>query len=174
MSITLILLMRKLRYKRLSSSPTVTLLVSGRARVVQIRLSLLVTHWVLRGKWLGLRWLWKPHLPVLRNSSISGRIKDGIWVSKSLIVSSECGRSFSALLFFKDFICLFLERGERREKERERNINVWLPLVHPPLGTWPATQACALSGNQTGGDPWVLRMALNALSHTSQGSALFF
>ena len=33
MSITLILLMRKLRYKRLSSSATVTLLVSGRARV---------------------------------------------------------------------------------------------------------------------------------------------
>ena len=32
--------------------------------------------------------------------------------------------------FFKDFICLFLERGEGREKERERNINVCLPLAH--------------------------------------------
>ena len=29
---------------------------------------------------------------------------------------------------------LFIFRGER-EKERERNINVWLPLVHPTLGT---------------------------------------
>ena len=28
---------------------------------------------------------------------------------------------------------LFLERGERREKE-ERNIRVWLPLVCPPTG----------------------------------------
>ena len=28
------------------------------------------------------------------------------------------------LLFFKDFIYLFLERGKRREKERERNIDV--------------------------------------------------
>ena len=28
--------------------------------------------------------------------------------------------------------------------ERERNINVWLPLASPLLGTWPATQACAL------------------------------
>ena len=28
------------------------------------------------------------------------------------------------LLFFKDFIYLFLDRGEGREKERERNINV--------------------------------------------------
>ena len=55
------------------------------------------------------------------------------------------------------------------EKERERNINVWLPLTHPPLGgTWPTTQACALTGNQTS-DPLVHRLALNPLSHTSQG-----
>ena len=33
--------------------------------------------------------------------------------------------------FFKDFIYLFLEEG--REKERERNINVWLSLM-PPTG----------------------------------------
>ena len=56
--------------------------------------------------------------------------------------------------FFKGFIYLFLERGEGREKERERNINVWLPLTWPPLGTWPTTQACALTGNQTS-DPLV-------------------
>ena len=45
-----------------------------------------------------------------------------------------------SLLFFKDFIYLFLERGEGREKERERNISAWLPLVQPLLGTWPTTQ----------------------------------
>ena len=45
------------------------------------------------------------------------------------------------LIFFnKDFI--YFQRGEGREKERERNINVWLPLTCPLLGTWPATQAC--------------------------------
>ena len=55
------------------------------------------------------------------------------------------------------------------EKERERNINVWLPLTHPPLrGTWPTTQACALTGNQTS-DPFVRRLVLNLLSCTSQG-----
>ena len=70
-------------------------------------------------------------------------------------------------LFFKDFIYLILER-EGREKERERNINVWLPLVHPPTGTWLTTQACALTGNRTS-DPGVHRPALNPLSHTSQG-----
>ena len=37
-------------------------------------------------------------------------------------------------IFFKDFIYLFLETGEGREKERERNISVWLPLMHPQWG----------------------------------------
>ena len=38
--------------------------------------------------------------------------------------------------FFKNkyFIYLLLERREGREKERERNINVWLPVMHPLLG----------------------------------------
>ena len=39
-----------------------------------------------------------------------------------------------------------LDRGEGRETDRKRNINVWLPLVHPLLGTWPAIQACAWLG----------------------------
>ena len=50
------------------------------------------------------------------------------------------------ILFFKDFVYSFLERGEEK-KERERNIKVWLPLTVPMLGTWPATQARALTGN---------------------------
>ena len=45
---------------------------------------------------------------------------------------------------------------------------MWLPLMHPLLGTWPTTQACALTGNRTS-DPLVLRPALNPLSYTSQG-----
>ena len=57
---------------------------------------------------------------------------------------------------------------DRREKERERNMNVWLPPTCSHLGPWPATQACALTGNLTG-DPFVCRPALNTLSHTSQG-----
>ena len=39
-----------------------------------------------------------------------------------------------------------LERGERREKEKERNIS-WLLLTCPQLGIMPPTQACALTGN---------------------------
>ena len=33
------------------------------------------------------------------------------------------------ILFLKDFIYLFLEKGEGKEKERERNINVWSSLT---------------------------------------------
>ena len=73
--------------------------------------------------------------------------------------------------FKKDFIYLFLETGEGREKERERNISVWLPLMFPTTGDlaqWLATQACALTGNQTS-DLLVRRLVLSPLSHTSQG-----
>ena len=72
-------------------------------------------------------------------------------------------------IFFKILFILFLDRGEGREKERERNINVWLPLPCPLLGSWPTTQACALTWNQTG-NPVVHRLAFSPLSHTSQGS----
>ena len=45
--------------------------------------------------------------------------------------------SFS-IIFLKEFIYLFLDRGEGRDKgmkkESERNINVWLPLMTPPPG----------------------------------------
>ena len=55
--------------------------------------------------------------------------------------------------FKKNFIYLFLERGEGREKERERSINVG--EIHqsaashaPPTGDLAGkTQACALTGN---------------------------
>ena len=51
---------------------------------------------------------------------------------------------------------------------RERSINVWLPFACPQLGTRPATQGCALTGNRTG-NPLLHRIALNPLSYTSQG-----
>ena len=54
------------------------------------------------------------------------------------------------------------------EKERDRTINVWLPLERPALGTQPATQAGALTGDRHS-NPLVCRVALNPLSHTSQG-----
>ena len=48
----------------------------------------------------------------------------------------------------------------------ERNIDP-LPLTHPQLRAWLGTQACALTGNRTGG-PLVHKLAVNPLSNTSQ------
>ena len=64
------------------------------------------------------------------------------------VVALVLGGSLEGVYFL--FIYLFLERGEEKEKERERNISVWLPLERPLWWTWPATQACALTGNRTG------------------------
>ena len=50
---------------------------------------------------------------------------------------------------------------------------MWLPLLHPLLGIWPTTLACALTENQTS-DPVVHRPELNPLSYTSQGPFLPF
>ena len=67
----------------------------------------------------------------------------------------------------KNSLSYFRQR-EGREKKKERSMCV--VSCTPPTGdlTWCATQACALTGNQTG-DPWVHRPVLNPLSHISQG-----
>ena len=70
-------------------------------------------------------------------------------------------------VFFKRIYLFIFRKGEGREKERERNINVWLSLMHPLLGTWPETQACALTGSWNG-DPLIRRQTTNPRSHTSQ------
>ena len=77
-----------------------------------------------------------------------------------------CGELF----FFLDFIYLFLERVERKEKERERNISVWLPLTCPLVGTWPRTSDVPWLGIEPV-TLWFAACTLNPLSHTSQGYA---
>ena len=61
--------------------------------------------------------------------------------------------------------------------KKERNTDVgnidWLPVVRTRITTEPATQACALTRNQTS-DLSVYRMMLNQLSHTGQGRAHSF
>ena len=44
---------------------------------------------------------------------------------------------FQIYLFFEDFIYLFLDRREGREKERKRSINVWLSLTGDLPGLQP-------------------------------------
>ena len=111
------------------------------------------------GKWIN-KWVhqYSGILPNKKNEVLIYMQQLG-WVSEAF---------FFFFLFFK--ICLFLERGRGRRKS-ERNINVWLPLIHPSLGSWPTTQACALTRNRTS-NPLVCSPTLNPLSYTSQGRSI--
>ena len=74
--------------------------------------------------------------------------------------------SFIHPYFFKDFVHLFLERG--REEEREREKYQCVVASHMvPTEDLAATQACALTRNQTGDSG--LQPSLDPLSYTSQG-----
>ena len=92
---------------------------------------------------------------------------------QSIGKEQKCNRlkllSENILFFFK----IYLFTCREGKGGREENINVWLPLTCPLLGTWPATQAFALTGNWTN-DPLVRRPVLNPLSYTSQGSIAIF
>ena len=126
----------------------------------------------LAPSWLS--WLWRDEMTktqdvtcLVRGASRCGWI---FWSSSHCSGDVELGQKlpkseFLKKIFFKDFI-YFLEKEEGREKEMERNISQ-LPLTQPQLGTWPAAQACALTGNRTG-NLSVHRLALNPLSYTSQ------
>ena len=71
------------------------------------------------------------------------------------------------------FIYLFLERGEGREKERDRNINVpekHQSIVSHMLPTADLARNPACADRESNLRPLVRRLALNPLSHTSQDS----
>ena len=88
----------------------------------------------------------------------------------SLLVPTPIAHKYN---LFKKRFYLFISRERGREGERERNINVWLPLACPQLGTWPAAQACALIRNRTS-HPLVHGLSLEPLSHTSQGQFIIY
>ena len=92
--------------------------------------------------------------------------------SKIIFMENQYGvGSLISRVFFKVLFVYFKTEG-KGGKERDRNISVWLPVSCSLLGTWSATQACALTGNQTS-DLLIHRPALSPLSHTGQGSTFF-
>ena len=74
----------------------------------------------------------------------------------------------------QDFIYLFLEREDGREKREvqkhqcERKASIDCLLRVPQLGTEPTTKACDLARNRTG-DSLLCGMIPNQLSHTGKG-----
>ena len=81
--------------------------------------------------------------------------------------STELPRT-GRFIFFFYILLIILDGGEGRKRGRETSICGCLSCT-PPLGIWPATQACALTGNRTS-DSLVHRPELHPLSHTSQGN----
>ena len=74
----------------------------------------------------------------------------------------------------KDFyLFIFYKEGKGGRKRGRQTVMCGCLSHSTPLGTWPGTQACALTGNRTG-DPLVHRLVLNPLSHTSQGGCDHF
>ena len=103
-------------------------------------------------------------------------------MSSHLSVGSRLRSPVLFLLFLPESICpqflkrfySFLEKEEEREKDRERKhqyegeTSISCLLDMPQPGTDPATQAYALTGNQTY-DPSLCGMTPNQLSQTDQG-----
>ena len=75
-------------------------------------------------------------------------------------------------LFLRFYLFIFREGKRGRKRGRETSMCGCLSHI-PLLGTWPATQACALTGDWTS-DPLVCRLVLNPLSYTSQGRTCIF
>ena len=109
---------------------------------------------------VGQRAFWTSHLCFNWDLSLS--------LSISLSLSLKSINKKKILRFY-----LFIFRQGEGGRKREKYINAWLLLMCPLLGSWPATKARALTGNRTG-DPLVCRLALNPLSHTSQGKKYTF
>ena len=100
-----------------------------------------------------------------------------IGAQKNLIISNTCSwgkknplsRLEIEYSLFLRFFCLFIYIWEGRERNIMCGCLSCAPYWGPGLH---ATQACALTGDQTS-DPLVLRLVLNPLSHTSQGKGIF-
>ena len=96
------------------------------------------------------------------------------WGIFSLYFSDAILSRESTLIYLIFLRALFIFRegkgGRKRGRETsmcERNMNR-LPLTRPQPGIWLTTQACALTGNQTG-NLWVFGSMPYPLSSTSQG-----
>ena len=122
---------------------------------------------------------------------LSAQLRHVLWVDRCLLRKMEpqsqvhfsellygvLVAQFSAILIplwwlpwvFSIWCLVFLGCLSGRVGQQQKSPTAgFVSLARPTLGTWPANQACALTGNQTG-DPLVRRPALNSLSHTSQG-----
>ena len=71
-----------------------------------------------------------------------------------------------------DFVLLrfYLFIFKEGKEGRKRNINVWLPLERPLLGTWPATQACG--GDKSNQPPFGLQASTQSTKPHQPGHVI--
>ena len=84
--------------------------------------------------------------------------------------------SYQLLFFFLKILFNYFQSEGKGGRKKESERPMCGSLAYPLLGTWPATQACALTGNRTGETPCELvvhRPVLNQLSSTGQGCLHF-
>ena len=97
--------------------------------------------------------------------------------SSGLHFSGRRHTVFFLFFFLRFYLFIFREMG--RKGKRRRETSIWsaretsVPLTRLQPGTWPATQASALTRSQTG-KLLVCRTMPNPLSHTNQGNILRF
>ena len=84
---------------------------------------------------------------------------------KTLMKVDETTKEFS---FFRTFICLFLEKGEGREKEKHRSVASFMP----PTGDL-AHNSGRCPDWESSRQPFFRRPELSPLSHTSQGGVFW-
>ena len=94
----------------------------------------LIVHWLMMAILTGVRW-WYLTVVLISISVMANDVEHLFICLWAICMSSleKClFRSFAHLK--KLFIYLFIDRREGREKKRERNISVWLPLMRPYQG----------------------------------------
>ena len=114
----------------------------------------------------------------INNSTWAFYSLPGITYVNTVFCHIHCAPTFLAQTFRKKFFhlkifkrfYLFIFREGKGGRKRGTKTSMCACLSRAPYrGTWPTTQACALTGNWTS-NPLVQRLALNPLSHTSQGN----
>ena len=116
--------------------------------------------------WTTVNVLW-PQIVYLKQS-IVGRLGELYRKHLTQLVLLLRPIQLTASAFLKKiFIYLFFsKRGREGEREGEKHQCIhWLLLARPQPRTWPAAQACALTGSR--------RLMLNSLNHSSQGYICF-
>ena len=79
--------------------------------------------------------------------------------------------SLFCFLFFLKILFIFRERG--RQREREGNISMWLPLACPQMGNLACNPGMCPDW-ETNQQRFGSQASTNPLSHTRQGSLFYF